>query len=600
MNGKGFLGTNASVLADLSLLVGVFVAVLLSIGVVMARRRRYVAHRWIQTTAVALNITQVLAIMATSFWRSAAPGIPAKLAEPFYYAATIHAALGLITLLFGAFVALRGNDLVPRALKFHNYKLFMRTAYGAYLIVTALGVGVYLTWYTGTATPVNAANIAQPIVRRQNEIIVPMANFEFNPKEVIIPVGATVIWVNQDNAPHTATADDGARFTSEVLANGQRFTHTFTQAGVFAYFCELHGSAGGIGMAGTIKVVPPDQAPALIAAAPTPAPPTPQPTPPPLPAGYFGQPVGTAAFRDAAGRSDQLTINLRLNDSLPAGTELAAFLTTRNSSETLALGPLQIDGNQARLVFTTPDRGTLAGRYDRLVITREARGVQLATPAGPPLAVGALPVQAFAQFNQLLAGDPRTQGYAVGIRVQTDELVRHAQFMAAAQAAGDVAGVRRHAEHVVNLIVGSRAPDFGDLNQDGRVQNPGDGFGLLPNGDQAGYIQAVFDTALAAERAADADAAIRAHARHVEICAENMRAWAVEARDLALTLRRVADAPATKEATARLVTLARWLQRGNDANSDGAIAPIAGEGGGLVAYEHAQFMAGFGLFPARN
>ena len=47
----------------------------------------------------------------------------------------------------------------------------------------------------------------------------------------------------------------------------------------------------------------------------------------------------------------------------------------------------------------------------------------------------------------------------------------------------------------------------------------------------------------------------------------------------------------------RLVTLGQWIQRGDDANGDGEIAPIPGEGGGIVAYEHAQFMAGYGLFP---
>ena len=213
MNGKGFLGTNASVLADISLIMGILVALTLTVGMLLAVRKRFVAHRWVQTTAVALNVVQVLTIMVASFFKSAAPGIPQKLNETYYQAAAIHALLGFATLIFGTFVALRGNELVPRALKFKNYKLFMRTAYSMYMLVTLLGIWVYSVWYVNAPAPVAettpaAAGQAQTVAQT-SELTVPMANFVFNPTEVVIPVGTTVIWVNQDGAPHTATADDG-------------------------------------------------------------------------------------------------------------------------------------------------------------------------------------------------------------------------------------------------------------------------------------------------------------------------------------------------------------------------------------------------------
>jgi plastocyanin len=40
------------------------------------------------------------------------------------------------------------------------------------------------------------------------------------------------------------------------MEKGDEFSFTFTQAGVFAYFCELHGNRGGIGMAGSVTVEP--------------------------------------------------------------------------------------------------------------------------------------------------------------------------------------------------------------------------------------------------------------------------------------------------------------------------------------------------------
>ena len=90
---------------------------------------------------------------------------------------------------------------------------------------------------------------------------------------------------------------------------------------------------------------------------------------------------------------------------------------------------------------------------------------------------------------------------------------------------------------------------------------------------------------------------MQSHAEHTRISAENIKQWAAEARDLALQLGQATDAAALKQQAGRLVTLGQWIQRGDDANGDGEIAPIPGEGGGIVAYEHAQFMAGYGLFP---
>ena len=100
--------------------------------------------------------------------------------------------------------------------------------------------------------------------------------------------------------------------------------------------------------------------------------------------------------------------------------------------------------------------------------------------------------------------------------------------------------------------------------------------------------QTMFDAARAAETASDATAEIRLHAQHVQICADNLDGWATDARGLALDLTRGPNAPAA----AQLLILANRISRGDDVNGDGEIAPVPGEGGGLVAYLHAQYMAG--------
>jgi uncharacterized membrane protein YozB (DUF420 family) len=55
--------------------------------------------------------------------------------------------VGLLGMLLGIFVVLRGNNLMIKGLRFKNYKLFMRFAYMIYLLATVLGVIVYLKTY---------------------------------------------------------------------------------------------------------------------------------------------------------------------------------------------------------------------------------------------------------------------------------------------------------------------------------------------------------------------------------------------------------------------------------------------------------------------
>lgn len=80
----------------------------------------------------------------------------------------------------------------------------------------------------------------------------------FDPKDLTISVGTTVTWTNKGERPHTSTADDGSWDSggdpSDYILPGQSFSHTFTTAGEFPYYCRLHGGPGGSGQAGVITV----------------------------------------------------------------------------------------------------------------------------------------------------------------------------------------------------------------------------------------------------------------------------------------------------------------------------------------------------------
>jgi plastocyanin len=57
--------------------------------------------------------------------------------------------------------------------------------------------------------------------------------------KVIVGDNDTVTWVNNDNAPHTVTADDGS-FVSGNIAPGASFSYTFTASGTYKYHCVYH------------------------------------------------------------------------------------------------------------------------------------------------------------------------------------------------------------------------------------------------------------------------------------------------------------------------------------------------------------------------
>ena len=69
-------------------------------------------------------------------------------------------------------------------------------------------------------------------------------NFAFSPAAIQISVGDTVTWENYDSATHTVTGDNN-EFDSGNVATGQKFTHTFTTAGTFAYHCKIHPNMHG-------------------------------------------------------------------------------------------------------------------------------------------------------------------------------------------------------------------------------------------------------------------------------------------------------------------------------------------------------------------
>ena len=97
-----------------------------------------------------------------------------------------------------------------------------------------------------------------------------LTRWHYDPADITVPAGTTVVWVNRGKEEHTVTADDRS-FDSGLKKTGGTFSRAFAQPGKYSYYCQPHPW-----MKGTVLVVA-GAPPATTAAAPpwTTAPPAP-------------------------------------------------------------------------------------------------------------------------------------------------------------------------------------------------------------------------------------------------------------------------------------------------------------------------------------
>ena len=68
---------------------------------------------------------------------------------------------------------------------------------------------------------------------------VTMENMRFQPESVTVARGDTVVWVNRDLVPHTATSKAGG-FDSQVIQAEKSWRLKVGTKGDFAYVCTFH------------------------------------------------------------------------------------------------------------------------------------------------------------------------------------------------------------------------------------------------------------------------------------------------------------------------------------------------------------------------
>lgn len=94
----------------------------------------------------------------------------------------------------------------------------------------------------GALTLLGLASSA-PTQTPAREHVITMRNMSYGRMPAGIRVGDTIVWVNRDNVPHTATARN--RSFNVNVPQGRSVRMTVRQAGAFAYYCIYHPAMRG-------------------------------------------------------------------------------------------------------------------------------------------------------------------------------------------------------------------------------------------------------------------------------------------------------------------------------------------------------------------
>jgi len=313
--------------------------------------------------------------------------------------------------------------------------------------------------------------------------------------------------------------------------------------------------------------------------------------------------VGLLRFQDGNAIADQITVNANL-DNPPEGTQYEVWLIENSGEQSRSIGILaKDDSGTYNLTFVDPQSRNLLADYDHMEITVEPSPDNSPNPSGQVAYSSGIPRQAVAHIRHLMVTteeSPNQIGMIDGIRINATLIDQSGEAMLAAYETGNQKDIRSNAEAIVNLIVGNQDVSHVDWDSDGIVYNPGDGYGMLLNGEQAGYIEGVHHHSSYSADTEDATPNIRLHDAHVETSIQNIEKWSIELRDIA---KRILQAPegANIEADVRTaVTLADQILNGLDIDGNESVDPIPGEGGANTAYQHAYYMADMPILPGED
>jgi hypothetical protein len=313
-----------------------------------------------------------------------------------------------------------------------------------------------------------------------------------------------------------------------------------------------------------------------------------------------GDSVGLLRFQDGTAFADALSISTGTMPLPPKGSRYEAWLIGDDGEQRLSVGVIRFTADgQGSLIFVDDKGQNLLGKYNAMEITLEPDPDSNPNPSNTVAFLAQLPEGGFTHVRHLLfsfGGTPGQIGFIRGLDEDTNLLTEAAKQMLSAFEDSDGEEVLLQAETMLNLIVGDQSADYKDWDDDGEVNDPSDGYGLLLNGENLGYIQGTFTHAGLAITSPDATPNMVLHGQHVKICANNINDWTAQLRVELIDIFK--DPASLDESSIRqAVAMANQIRVGIDLNGNEKVEPVPGEGGALTAYEHAYYMADM-LIPA--
>jgi serine/threonine protein kinase len=327
-------------------------------------------------------------------------------------------------------------------------------------------------------------------------------------------------------------------------------------------------------------------------------------------------PVGRLRFDDFNYFLDNGTLTLNTVNKPEDGLHLEVWLKGQNSDQVRGMGPVEFSATGAgRVEITDPNQKNFLLEYDQVFITLEPDGGNISQPTGEVLYSSVFPLEALVHvrhvlvsFGQLPDKGPLMQNLWYYSASYVNRSINGNEFeedfkvgLVQAFNTGDEATVLKRNEEIINMIVGDKSDLYRDYNGDGTIDDPGDGYGSLANGDRLGYLQ---ETALHAKYAADAvdsTANIRTFSENMQVCIRNLDGWTNHLLSLALQLNETPFGPEMEPIISEIAVVGKSLLSGVDVNENNRLNEvIAGECGADTAYEQAYFMADMFIYPGAD
>jgi plastocyanin len=77
------------------------------------------------------------------------------------------------------------------------------------------------------------------VALHEQAVHIEIRNFAFHPARLVVSPGTRVIWVNEDEEPHTVRTY-GAGFASPAIVTNGHFATVLRRTGTYAYYCTIH------------------------------------------------------------------------------------------------------------------------------------------------------------------------------------------------------------------------------------------------------------------------------------------------------------------------------------------------------------------------